>query len=93
MFISCVLLASCATSQIREEPLANPSRRLQFKYFSVLPPQDNDWFLVFSKDKDDKTLKEFARRVGDGKPLGTKSFQPHTINAEVIGGKLLEEES
>ena len=79
--LSTLLLYACATSQIIQEPVTDLGKRHQFESFSVLPPQGDNWFLIFSKEQSGKALLMFGKEVKPGIPLGTKSFQPHTIRA------------
>ena len=79
--LSTLLLYACATSQIIQEPVTDLGKRHQFESFSVLPPQGDNWFLIFSKEQSGEALLMFGKEVKPGTPLGIKSFQPHTIRA------------
>lgn len=77
---SSVLLSACATT-LTQTPISDPSKRLEFEKFSILPPQGDNWFIVLSKPDDNFTL--LAKQIDTATPLGFKSFQPHTIRALV----------
>jgi hypothetical protein len=83
LLLSVAFLTSCASTQVVEEPVTNLNVRYEFDMFSVLPPQGENWFLLVSKERAHQALLMFGKQVKPGVPLGTKSFQPHTIRAGV----------
>jgi hypothetical protein len=77
---SSLLLSACATTS-PQRPITDPSKRLEFKKFSLLPPQGDNWFIVLSKPGNGFIL--LAKQIDSTTPLGAKSFQPHTVRAGV----------
>lgn len=86
-----LFLSACTTYEIIQEPVSEPGKRHEFEKFSILPPQGDNWFLVFSKEQSGKTLLMFGKSLGDA-PLGIKSFQPHTVRAVVTAYEVGDED-
>lgn len=83
LVLSTLLLSACATTQIIQEPVTDLGKRHQFENFSVLPPQGDNWFLVYSKEQSGQVMLAFGKELKPGTPLGIKSFQPHTVRADI----------
>jgi hypothetical protein len=90
--LSTLLLSACTTTQIIQEAVTDPGKRYEFENFSVLPPQGDNWFLIFSKEQSGKALLMFGKEVKPGTPLGIKSFQPHTVRADVTAQRVGDED-
>ena len=82
--LSTLLLYACATSQIIKESVTDLGKRYQYESFSILPPQGDNWFLVYSKEQSGMVMLAFGKELKPGAPLGIKSFQPHTVRADVV---------
>ena len=90
--LSTLLLSACTTTQIIQEPVTDPGKRHQFENFSVLPPQGDNWFLIFSKEQSGQAMLMFGKEVKPGTPLGIKSFQPHTVRAGITARRVGDED-
>jgi hypothetical protein len=66
-----------------QTPITDTSKRLEFEKFSVLPPQGDNWFIVQSKQAQDGAFVLLVKQIDPAIPAGVKSFQPHTVRAQI----------
>lgn len=76
------LLVGCATA--RPVPIADPTQRLEFEGFSILPPRGENWFMAppqLRKQLGPDVIVSFGKRL-------TPPSKTHTVTATVRGGRV-----
>lgn len=81
-----VFFAACASVPV-PQPVANATERLDLGRFSVLPPQGDRWFTVFSNRSGDDVAYLFAKQLDDSRPLGISETEAHTVRAQIRTSK------
>lgn len=92
---SLVLVSAAAVAQ-RRTPITDPTQRLEFEGFSILPPSGKDWFIVEPRTVPDPSAKGalFGKVVGKMHSLYASAnlYAPiATLTLEDVQSSVLEE--
>ena len=82
VMVSAMLLSGCVSTLV-QTPITDPGKRLEFEKFSLLPPQGDNWFIVQSKSAQDNVLVVLVKQLDPATPTGVRSFQPHSVRAQI----------